>query len=246
MTPITKTFPPTFGTFRRNLPTVSAAKPGGKSPKATAKRYQKALYDTDTTLVIATGPAGTGKTMLACTQGMNGLTDGQYERMILTRPLVPVGGEDIGFLPGDMHDKMTPWVSHMVDYVDRFDLKFVRSKIDVVPFSYMRGETWENKWIIADEMQNSTPIQMKTLLTRIGNNSKLVITGDLSQSDLPADRVNGLRDLLDRIESDSGEFYKHVEFTEDDIQRSAFVKSILRLYSPAVEPRRDSGLACLD
>lgn len=225
MTLITKTSPPTFNAFRRNLTVV-----GRKNPSPTAKRYQKALHDTGTTLVIATGPAGTGKTMLACTQGMNGLADGMYERMILTRPLVPVGGEDIGFLPGDMHDKMTPWVSHMVDYVDRFDLKFIQSKIDVVPFSYMRGETWENKWIIADEMQNSTPIQMKTLLTRIGNNSKLVITGDLSQSDLPDHYVNGLRDLLNRIEPDSSDFHEHVEFVEDDIQRSAFVKSVLRLY----------------
>ena len=231
---ITKTFPQTL--YRRNITTGSF--------KTTTNRYQKVLNDTNKILVIATGPAGTGKTMLACTQGMNGLTDGMYERMILTRPLVPVGGEDIGFLPGDMHDKMTPWVSHMVDYVDRFDLKFIQSKIDVVPFSYMRGETWDNKWIIADEMQNSTPIQMKTLLTRIGNDSKLVITGDLSQSDLQ--EFNGLRDLLNRIEATDFDAHEHVEFTEDDIQRSAFVKSVLRLYSPAVEPRSDSGLPCLD
>lgn len=243
MTPIIKT---SLNTFRRNSTVLAVRATTNPSTTTTAKRYQKALHDTGTTLVIATGPAGTGKTMLACTQGMNGLADGMYERMILTRPLVPVGGEDIGFLPGDMHDKMTPWVSHMVDYVDRFDLKFIQSKIDVVPFSYMRGETWENKWIIADEMQNSTPIQMKTLLTRIGNNSKLVITGDLSQSDLPDAHLNGLRDLLNRLESDSSDFHEHLEFVEDDIQRSAFVKSILRLYSPAVEPCRDGGLPCLD
>ena len=241
----TKTFPQTLNTFRRRLTVVASNK-----ESVPTSRYQKALHNTKTPLVIATGPAGTGKTMLACTQGMDGLTDGLYERMILTRPLVPVGGEDIGFLPGDMHDKMTPWVSHMVDYVDRFELKFIRSKIDVVPFSYMRGETWENKWIIADEMQNSTPIQMKTLLTRIGNNSKLVITGDLSQSDLPDHYTNGLLDLLNRIERLETEcdFHEHVEFTEDDIKRSAFVKSILRLYSPSstVEPRRDGGLPRLD
>lgn len=231
-----KTYPQTLNVFRRRFSIVASK----------AKRYQNVLEDSKKTLVIATGPAGTGKTMLACTNGMNGLADGLYERMILTRPLVPVGGEDIGFLPGDMHDKMTPWVSHMVDYVNHFDLKFIQSKIDVVPFSYMRGETWDNKWIIADEMQNSTPIQMKTLLTRIGNNSKLIITGDLTQSDLPDPYSNGLIDLLNRIDLFDSELYDHIQFTDEDIQRSDFVKAVLRMYSPTVKSCGDSSIPSLD
>jgi phosphate starvation-inducible PhoH-like protein len=181
-------------------------------------------------LVICTGPAGTGKTKTSCVVGLNGLVDKQYERMIVTRPTIAVGNEEIGFLPGDLHDKMEPWVSHMIDYANMYQLRFVHDKIDAMPLAYIRGETWSDRFVIADEMQNSTVLQMKTLLTRIGENSKLVITGDLSQSDLN-ETENGLVDLLRRLENSSPlPFCEHVQFTEDDVVRSEFVKQILKLY----------------
>lgn len=190
--------------------------------------YIAALRNPKIPLVIATGPAGTGKTKLACNVGLEQLTDNHYERLVITRPTVSVGGEDIGFLPGDMTDKLYPWLSHMMEYVDMYNLRFVQSKIDMMSLSYIRGETWHNKWIIADEMQNSTPLQMKTLLTRVGENTKLVITGDLSQCDTN-DPNNGLYDLMQRLNVGS-DMVESVEFTVDDIRRSEFVKHILSLY----------------
>lgn len=194
--------------------------------------YRKALESTRIPLVISTGPAGTSKTMTPCVVGMNHLVDRNYERMILTRPLVSVGNEELGFLPGDLDEKMAPWVSHMTDYVNQFDLRFVQSRIDSFPLAYMRGHTFHDRFVLADEMQNSTPLQMQTLLTRVGDNCKIVITGDLSQSDLTTENgsENGLSDLLKRLEKLDPEFYEHVLFTEDDVVRSEFVKQILKMY----------------
>lgn len=193
------------------------------------KVYKQGLENTSVSLVIGTGPAGTGKTKTACVVGMNHIATGAYERMIITRPNVAVGNEELGFLPGDLHDKMEPWVSHMVEYANMYNLRFIRDKIDAVPLAYIRGATWSNRYIIADEMQNSTVMQMKTLLTRLGENSKLVITGDLSQCDLDVN-TNGLVDILARIERHPLPFCECVEFTDDDVVRSEFVKAILKLY----------------
>lgn len=191
--------------------------------------YKQALESTRIPLVISTGPAGTSKTMTPCVVGMNHLVDRNYERMIITRPLVSVGNEELGFLPGDLNEKMAPWVSHMTDYVNQFDLRFVQSRVDTFPLAYMRGHTFHDRFVLADEMQNSTPLQMQTLLTRVGNNCKLVVTGDLTQSDMDPEN-NGLADLLKRIEKLDPEFYEHVLFTEDDVVRSEFVKQILKMY----------------
>lgn len=199
-----------------------------KSNSVRHDAYLKSLRNENTPLVIATGPAGTGKTKLACTVGLEQLTDRRFERLIVTRPTVPVSGEDIGFLPGDVNDKLYPWMSHMMDYIDVYNLQFVQSKIDMLSLAYIRGETWHDRMIIADEMQNSTPLQMKTLLTRIGENSKLVITGDLSQCDCDSQDNNGLVDLIRRLDGD--ERVSHIEFTTDDIRRSEFVKYVLSLY----------------
>jgi phosphate starvation-inducible protein PhoH and related proteins len=191
--------------------------------------YKLALESTKIPLVISTGPAGTSKTMTPCVVGMNHLADRNYERLLLTRPTVSVGNEELGFLPGDLDDKMAPWVTHMTDYVNQYDLRFVQSRIDTVPLAYIRGQTWKDRFIIADEMQNSTPLQMKTLLTRLGENTKLVITGDLSQSDLDPDN-NGLVDLLQRIHNLDKDVYEHIIFSENDIVRSDFVKHVLKMY----------------
>ena len=199
------------------------------------ERYLRLLNDDAATMVISTGPAGTGKTMLACGVGLEKLTmfDKSYERLIITRPTIPVGGESLGYLPGTLDDKMSPWVEHLLEYIDQYKLKSVMNKVEMIPLSYIRGRTFENTWVIADEMQNSTPMQMKTLLTRMGENSKIVITGDMSQSDLPLETSeNGLSDLLNRIERSDDMSMKdiHVEFTINDVRRSEFVKYIIELY----------------
>jgi phosphate starvation-inducible PhoH-like protein len=192
--------------------------------------YKQALESTHIPLVISTGPAGTSKTMTACIVGMKHLADRNYERMILTRPTVPVGDEQIGFLPGDLDEKMFPWINHMTEYANQQDLRLVKSRVDTIPLAYIRGHTWKDRFVIADEMQNSTPLQMKTLLTRVGENTKLVITGDLSQSDLVDPDNNGLVDLLQRIHYLDKEVYEHILFSEDDIVRSEFVKHVLKMY----------------
>ena len=188
--------------------------------------YKRLLSDDQVTLVISTGPAGTGKTMMACAAGLEKISFNDHERMIITRPTIPVGGENLGYLPGTLEDKISPWVSHMVEYVDKYKLKSVMKKIEMLPLSYIRGRTFEDTWVLADEMQNSTVMQMKTLLTRIGANSKIIITGDLSQSDLD-ESENGLADLLNRLEDNTS---IHVKFAIDDVKRSEFVKNIIMLY----------------
>lgn len=202
----------------------------GKSNSIRHEAYLSALRNNKIPLVIATGPAGTGKTKFPCSVGIDLIADRQYERLIVTRPTVPVGDEEIGFLPGDVNDKLYPWMSHMMEYIDLYNLKYVQSKIDMVSLSYIRGETWHDRWVIADEMQNSTPLQMKTLLTRVGENTKLVITGDLSQCDRSS-TDNGLQDLINRLGLlENEDIMTHVEFTTDDVRRSDFVRYMLDLY----------------
>lgn len=183
--------------------------------------YRQMLWDTRATLVISTGPAGTGKTMGACAVGLEKLRSGDYERLVVTRPTVPVANETLGHLPGTLADKMWPWLAHMSEYIDM-------DKIETLPLSHMRGHTFHNTWVLADEMQNSTVTQMKTLLTRVGESSKVVVTGDLGQSDLAG--TNGLEDLLRRVEAAGDLENVHVRFTTDDIKRSDFVKYIYKLY----------------
>ncbi len=183
--------------------------------------YRQMLWDTSATLVISTGPAGTGKTMGACAVGLQMMRSTDYERLIVTRPTVPVANETLGHLPGTLADKMWPWLAHMSEYIDM-------DKIETLPLSHMRGHTFHNTWVLADEMQNSTVSQMKTLLTRVGESSKVVVTGDLGQSDLAG--TNGLEDLLRRVEAAGDLENVHVRFTTDDIKRSDFVKYIYKLY----------------
>jgi phosphate starvation-inducible PhoH-like protein len=204
---------------------------------------QKA-YDTllktheDIPIIFGVGPAGTGKTMIACNAGIKLLKMKKYDKIVITRPVVSVD-EEIGFLPGSLNDKMAPWVSPLFDYFNKEDStsKLLASKkIEIVPMAFMRGRTFDNTYIIGDEMQNSTPMQMKTLLTRIGKDSKLVITGDLEQSDLGID--NGLNDIILKLKkrylNNTNEMYKAgigiIEFDNSIIQRSFVVKNILDLY----------------
>lgn len=186
------------------------------------KRYIECLKNPKPLLVVE-GPAGTGKTMLACeiSEQMFFDSDNKYVSLIMTRPLVSVEGENIGHLPGTMGEKTGPWSEALSGYMMENNYRFQ-------PLGFMRGQTYDNTIIIADEMQNSTPSQMLMLLTRIGYNSKLIITGDALQSDLKSSS-NGLRDLTDRIQE--GEYSDYIKLNDDDIKRSGFVKYIYSIYT---------------
>lgn len=203
------------------------------SPRTFTQRKYLDLLSSTAPIIIGTGPAGTGKTLLACHAGSKALISGQVQRLVLTRPAVSVD-EQHGFLPGNLNKKMEPWTRPMFDALYRyFSPKKVNEmvydqQIEICPLAYMRGRTFENSWIIGDEMQNSTPSQMKMLLTRIGEGSKMVIAGDVRQHDRGFE-VNGLSDLVSRLNLDS-ENIKHIAFTEDDVIRAEVIKEILRFY----------------
>lgn len=203
------------------------------SPRNLAQRKYIDLLYSSVPVIVGTGPAGTGKTLLACHAGSKALATRRVDRLILTRPAVSVD-EQHGFLPGSLDKKMEPWTRPMFDALHRYmspkqvKLLIEERKIEICPLAYMRGRTFDNAWIIGDEMQNSTPSQMKMLLTRIGEGSKMIVAGDIAQHDRGFEK-NGLSDLVSRIFIDS-ESVMHMNFTDEDIVRSDVIKEILRMY----------------
>jgi len=197
-------------------------------------RYVEALRNYQKPIVVATGPAGSGKTLFACQEAVERLGHRQVDRVILTRPLV-AADEELGYLPGTLERKMDPWTRPMFDilgnYFSQSRIKqLVKDKvIEIAPLAYMRGRTFDDCFVVADEMQNTTPNQMKMLLTRIGEGSKMVVTGDAEQCDLK-DGIGGLSDLLPRMEGDVLEYIEHVVLETEDIQRHPAVKEVLDLY----------------
>ncbi len=203
------------------------------------KKYVNCLKTKQGSIIIATGPAGTGKTMLACKEALNGLRENAYEKIILTRPTVSVEDEQLGYLPGELDSKMKPWIDPIFDQMIKHSSKSLigqykkEGALEIIPLAYIRGRTFDDSFIIADEMQNATIHQMKTLLTRIGLNTTMVITGDLNQSDndLLSSSENGLENLCNLLDKNEIEEYIHkIELTNDDVKRSEIVKQILRLY----------------
>jgi phosphate starvation-inducible PhoH-like protein len=180
-------------------------------------------------IVIGTGPAGSGKTMLACQIATEHISKHPRARVVLTRPIV-AADEDMGYLPGDMDQKMEPWTRPMYDI---FEQSMTHNQMDrcisIEPLGYMRGRTFHHTLIIADEMQNSTPNQMKLLLTRIGEGTKIIVTGDLEQSDLEGD--NGLENLVYKMQCTELDYIQHVEMGDDDIVRHPAVKEVLGILS---------------
>ena len=180
-------------------------------------------------IIIGTGPAGTGKTMLACNIATEHILKHPRARVVLTRPIV-AADEDMGYLPGDMDQKMEPWTRPMYDI---FEQSMTHNQMDrcisIEPLGYMRGRTFHHTLIIADEMQNSTPNQMKLLLTRLGEGTKIVVTGDLEQSDLEGD--NGLENLVYKMQCMELDYIQHVEMEDDDIIRHQAVKEVLGILS---------------
>lgn len=186
-------------------------------------------------VTVLYGMAGTGKSYLATALGLQQLMQDKCEKLILTRPYVEAG-EKLGFLPGDFNMKIAPFVQPLMDVIGKFTsrqmiMQFIeKGNIQVIPMAYMRGITFENSFVVADECQNASCHQMRMLLTRVGPNSKLVITGDTDQSDLfPRGDLNGLQDVINRFNGTVPEIAFH-ELTEDDCVRSPFVAKIEKLY----------------
>uniref|UniRef100_A0A6C0B792 PhoH-like protein n=1 Tax=viral metagenome TaxID=1070528 RepID=A0A6C0B792_9ZZZZ len=199
------------------------------------EQYAHLLKSKSKKIVVATGPAGTGKTLFATETGIRNFLNGTYEKLIFTRPSVSVD-EDLGYLPGTLEEKMAPWIRPIYDILYNFmspkDVTALLEDkvIEISPLGYMRGRTFKNCWIVADEMQNSTISQMKMLLTRLGENSRLVITGDLEQYDR-ANELNGLEDFLSKFKGKRSTSISSFEFQRTDIQREDVVKEVLEIYS---------------
>jgi len=217
-------------------------------------KYVEYLEDPNVKIVCGVGAAGSGKTLFACSNAVKDLFQGNTDKIIITRPLISVDEENIGFLPGTLNNKMDIWTRPILDTFTEFYSQaeitnlLTLGKIEIAPLAYMRGRTFKKSTIIADEMQNSSPNQMLMMTTRIGESSKLVITGDLKQSDRSG--LNGLDDFIMRYRAwekylsslcssaftDTNRI-EIVEFEETDIQRSEIVKKIHNIYAlpfPAV------------
>lgn len=195
-----------------------------------------ALQDAAQHIVVTVGPAGTGKTYLAMQAAVKALREGDCERIIMTRPAVGVEGEQHGFLPGNLVAKMEPWTRPLLDVLREYYrpqdiMAMIEDQvIEIAPLAYMRGRTFKNAWIIADEMQNATPAQCKMLMTRIGSNSKIIITGDVEQADRYSGE-NGLMDLCERLQKGGVEGIAVCELDKRDVQRHKIIGSVLKLYS---------------
>ena len=194
-------------------------------------RYIEAIARHD--LVFGLGPAGTGKTYLAVCSAVAMLIGGQIERIILSRPAVEAG-ERLGFLPGDMREKVDPYLRPLYDALydtlpgEQVVRRLDTGEIEIAPLAFMRGRTLANAFVILDEAQNTSPMQMKMFLTRLGENSRMVVTGDLTQIDLPAGQKSGLRDAVEVLAEVDGACFVH--FTEADVVRHDLVSRIVRAY----------------
>jgi len=201
-------------------------------PKSVGQKYYlEALNKYE--LVFGLGPAGTGKSYLAVAKGIDMLKKGLVEKIVLTRPAVEAG-ERLGFLPGDMKEKIDPYLRPIYDALyemmpsDRVEKKIQSGEIEIAPLAFMRGRTFTNSFVIVDEAQNTTSVQMKMVLTRIGEGSRMVINGDLSQVDLPKGQISGLReskDILNKIKD-----IKIISLEASDVIRHPIVAKIIKAY----------------
>lgn len=197
------------------------------------QKYMDSLLHPDIPMVVAHGPAGCGKTLLACDAFARSYQQGTFSRLILTRPSIPVNGENLGFLPGTMHEKMAPWTQPIFDILQNYftiqeiNTMIQKKKIDIVPLAFMRGRTFHHCFILGDEMQNSTPSQWLTLVSRCGLNSKLVLTGDLLQSDLD-NSSNGLHHFISKQSTHPFTLCSTITLDHDSVSRSPLVQKYLQ------------------
>ena len=207
----------------------------------TQASYLAALQNSP--LVFGLGPAGTGKTYLAVAKAVSMMLAGEVDRLILSRPAVEAG-ERLGFLPGDLKEKVDPYLRPLYDALydmlpgDQVVKKLTAGEIEVAPLAFMRGRTLANSFIILDEAQNTTSVQMKMFLSRMGEGSRMVITGDLSQVDLPPGQRSGLRDAIDILDRMEGVSF--INFTDRDVVRHDLVTRIVRAYDRAEREKKAS------
>lgn len=217
--------------FSPDIVTVTAKGRPIRSKTNGQTKYIQSIRENEVTFAI--GPAGTGKTYLAVALAVNDFRLEKYERIILTRPAVEAG-EKLGFLPGDLQTKVDPYMRPLYDALfelmgaETYQANLEKGVIEVSPLAYMRGRTLDNSFIILDEAQNTTPEQMKMFLTRIGFNSKAVVTGDVTQIDLPSEKKSGLKEasrILNQVEG-----INIIHLTDQDVVRNGLVQRIIRAY----------------
>lgn len=202
--------------------TLATAFAAVRSLTLNQQAYLAALKDPGVSLVIATGMAGTGKTMLACTEGVNQVRSKNFDRVVITRPTVGIADNDIGFLPGALDKKMAPWLRPMAEYIS--DKRIVQT----VPIGYMRGYTIRDSFIVVDECQNLRTEALRMILSRIGEGSKLVLTGDLTQSDLRG--TNGFDYFLSRIDLAEFPEVRWITFGEEDCRRHPLIPRLMKIF----------------
>ena len=208
--------------------------PNGKSVRARTQNQKKMVAHADKNdIIFAIGPAGTGKTYTAVALAVRALKNKLVKKIILTRPAVEAG-ESLGFLPGDLKEKIDPYLRPLYDALDdmipadKLGYYMQTRVIEIAPLAYMRGRTLDNAFIILDEAQNTTDLQIKMFLTRIGSNAKAIITGDLTQIDLPKNQKSGLEKATRILKNIEG--IAHIELDEEDVVRHRLVKAIIRAY----------------
>jgi phosphate starvation-inducible PhoH-like protein len=208
------------------------------------QQYIDYLGNRNISVLLGIGPAGSGKTLFACSTAVKELKNKYIDNIIITRPLISVD-EELGFLPGSLEEKMDPWTRPIIDALSEYySISQIKSMIhngiiEISPLAFMRGRTFKRSFIIADEMQNSSPNQMKMILTRLGQDSRMIITGDLKQSDRSTE--NGLIDFMKRLkkfDNKNDTFIKYIEFNNEDIQRSQTVSHILQIYDQQTIPEK--------
>jgi len=220
--------------IERNPNDILVFGPNGKSVRARTANQKKLVQQAEKNdIVFAIGPAGTGKTYTAVALAVRALKNKQVKKIILTRPAVEAG-ESLGFLPGDLKEKIDPYLRPLYDALDdmipadKLGYYMSTRTIEIAPLAYMRGRTLDNAFIILDEAQNATDLQIKMFLTRIGANAKAIITGDITQVDLPRNQRSGLQTAVRILNNIDG--IAHIELDEDDVVRHKLVKQILRAY----------------
>ena len=210
------------------------------SRSATQAKYITEMMQNE--LVFGLGPAGTGKTYLAVALAVSMMLEGAVDKIILSRPAVEAG-ENLGFLPGDLKEKVDPYLRPLYDALyemlpaEQVDKKLALGEIEIAPLAFMRGRTLSNAFVILDEAQNTTPMQMKMFLTRLGENSRMVVNGDLSQVDLPRGVISGLRDALDTLKGISN--IGSVTFSANDVVRHGLVAKIVKAYEEKSKKEQD-------